>query len=168
MKKIFVLLAAASLSLLVGCSSVPVATAPVGPNPVGIRNVSTEGGLRVYSVLEAQSDNQNQGGFDNPDWYQHTDYNVYTFNGRRLKYVGNAVGHYAQAPQLVFLPAGQYIVKARARDYLMVKVPVTIKPGQITNVHLDDRWSPSAGFARGEVVRLPNGTPVGWGDYLVK
>ena len=81
-----------------------------------------------------------------------------------MKHVGNSIGHYEQTPRLVSLPAGQYYVKARAADYMWVKVPVTIKRGLITKVHLDDQWMPPTDIASRQVVSLPNGKPVGWRD----
>jgi hypothetical protein len=162
MKNIPIILGTALLSVLLGCASAPVVIAPVGPNPVGARIVSAEGRLLVYSGLEAESDNENQGGFDNPAWYQHTDYNIYTRDGKLVRHVENSIGHYEQAPRLVSLPTGQYYVKARAADYMWVKVPVTIKRGLITKVHLDDQWMPPTDIASSQVVSLPNGKPVGW------
>ena len=164
MKNIPIILGTALLPVLLGCASAPVAIAPVGPNPVGARIVSAEGRLLVYSGLEAESDNENQGGFDNPAWYQHTDYNIYTRDGKLVRHVENSIGHYEQAPRLVSLPTGQYYVKARAADYMWVKVPVTIKRGLITKVHLDDKWMPPTDIASSKVVSLPNGKPVGWRD----
>jgi hypothetical protein len=79
-----------------------------------------------------------------------------------LKRVDNTTGHYMQAPRRVTLPAGHYLVRARANDYLEVEVPVTIEGGRVTRVHLDDKWRPPANTPKNRLVSLPDGIPVGW------
>ena len=144
------------VSLLVGCSTTPVAVAPIGPNPAGIQNMASNGGLEVYSRLTGRAEG------DNPTWYQHTDYSIYNSQGKMIKHVENSVGYYATAPRTVALPAGDYVVKARATDYLWVNVPVVIEQGRTTRVHLDDNWGLPADSAKGQLVLMPNGNPVGW------
>jgi hypothetical protein len=161
MKKLFVLLGAGMVSLLMGCSSAPVALAPVGPNPLGSESTVDEGQLQVFSGLAERSDNRNQASED-PVWYQHTDYRIYDLHGKLVKRVNNTIGHYEQTPRPVALPAGRYVVKAEASDYSMVQVPVTIKRGRITRIHLDDNWKVPADAPRNELVRMPNGKPAGW------
>jgi hypothetical protein len=162
MKFVFFLLSIVSVLLLVGCVSTPVVVAPVGPNSLETATTSSEGTLEVYSRLSRQSDDENQNEGGNPAWYQHSNYSIYNQNGRLLKRVINAMGHYDSAPQQVLLPPGQYVVKARAADYFWVRVPVTIEPGRTTRVHLDDNWKSSADLQESELVILPNGNPVGW------
>jgi len=161
MKKLFLLLGAGMVSLLMGCSSAPVALAPVGPNPLRIESTADAGQLQVFSGLAERSDNGNQGGED-PVWYQHTDYRIYNLHGKLVKRVNNTIGHYEQTPRQVGLPAGRYVVKAEASDYSVVQVPVTIQRGRITRIHLDDNWKLSAETPQNELVNLPNGKPVGW------
>jgi hypothetical protein len=156
MKFALFLLGIVSVLSLVGCVSTPVAVAPVGPNPYGRKSMVSEGELVVFSRLHACTEG------DNPTWYQHSDYRIYNFQGKLVKYVGNSIGEYEQAPLPVTLPPGRYIVRSRARDYLRVEVPVIIKPGQTTNVHLDDNWRSPTDSQESELVILPNGNPVGW------
>jgi len=156
MKHVCFLLGASLVSLWVGCASTPVALAPVGPDPAGNKSMATDGGLQVFSSLVGRTEG------DNPTWYQHTDYYVYDLRGRLVKRVKNNVGYYAEAPRRVILPAGRYLVKAQANDYLRVSVPVTIKRGQTTSVHLDDSWTFPGDAPKTKLVRLPNGSPVGW------
>lgn len=156
MKRIHILLGVGLVSLLAGCSSTPVALGPVGPNPFGGQYMAADGGLQVFSRLVGRIEG------NNPTWYQHAGYSIYDPQGRLVKHVDNTTGKYDEAPQLVTLPAGKYFVKARAQGYLMVKVPVTISRGQITKVHLDDRWSRPANVSKDELVSLPDGNPVGW------
>ena len=161
MKTNFVLLGAALTGLLTGCAIPRVSLAPVGPNPDGTATAASIGELQVFSRLAAQSDDQNQGSTDSI-WYQHTDYSIYDLQGKLVKRVGNTIGHYEEAPRLVTLPAGQYLVKAQAADFFWVQVPVTIKPGETTHVHLDDQWPQPSYASNREIVRMPNGKPVGW------
>lgn len=155
MKYVSTVAGAVLISLLTGCSSTPVAVAPVGPNPAGGKSYARNGQLEVFSALTSRTEG------DNPTWFQHTDYTVYDQKGKTVKRVANEAGYYALSPRLVTLPPGKYIVQAEAKDYLSVKVPVVIKPGQITRVHLDDAWKP-ANTPKTEIVSLPSGNPVGW------
>ena len=161
MKSVSILLGAGLVSLLAGCASTPIALAPVGPNPVGIEGMASQGELQVFSSLTEQSDNQNQGS-DDPVWYQHTGYGIYSLDGKLVERVDNAKGHYSEAPLRVSLPAGRYLVRAEAEDYVSVEVPVVIERGRTTRVHLDDNWKLAPGTPGRELVSLPNGNPVGW------
>ncbi len=160
--------AAVSLALVAGCATTPpVTVSQVGPNPNGLTINSEKGGLEVYSRLSQRSDDQNQGSTD-PIWYQHTSYAIYNTDGSLVKNVQNAPWHYDKAPARVMLPPGDYLVKARSADYFWVRVPVVVKSGEVTRVHLDDLWSPPADAAKGAVVRMPNGRPIGWSDIAVR
>jgi len=161
MKSLYFLLGAGLASFLAGCASTPVALGPVGPNPLSDIGMASEGQLQVFSSLAQESDDQNQGSED-PVWYQHTDYTIRDLHGRLVRRVDNTVGHYSQAPRVVTLPPGRYLVKAHAKDYLQVEVPVTIERGRTTRVHLDDNWKPPAVAPKRDVVSMPDGTPVGW------
>jgi hypothetical protein len=161
MKSICIFLSTGLVFFLVGCASTPLALAPVGPNPLGGAGMASEGKLQVFSALVEQSDDQSQGSED-PVWYQHTDYRVYDLHGKLVRRVGNTTGHYSEAPRTVALPAGRYLVKARANDYLRVEIPVIIQGGRTSRAHLDGNWKPPAGIPKREVVSMPNGNPVGW------
>jgi hypothetical protein len=161
MKGICIILGAGLISILTGCSTTPVAVATVGPNPASSERMVSNGELQVFSSLAEQSDNQNQASKD-PVWYQHADYRIYDLHGKLVKRVDNTIGHYEQAPRRVALPPGKYLVRAPAKDYLQVEVPVTIERGRTTSVHLDDKWQPLAVAPNRELVWMPNGNPVGW------
>ena len=156
MKIIPTFLGTALASILVGCSSTPVVLAPVGPSPVAMGATSGSGQLEVFSAMRGHTEG------NNPTWYQHTDYYIYDDQNKPLKHVNNKVGHYDRAPRVVDLPPGRYIVKAKAKDYLWIKVPVVIDPGKTTEVHLDDAWTPSQDSKQTELVSVPAGYPVGW------
>lgn len=153
-KSILVLAAVGGVLLLTGCSSTPVAFAPVGPNPAVVGTSGGSGQLEVFSALSGRSEG------NNPTWYQHSDYYICNDQGQRLDHVDNAVGYYARAPRIVTLPPGKYFVKAHAKGALWTTVPVVIASGEITKVHLDGQWQPPASNA--ELVREPAGYPVGW------
>ena len=166
MKGIPLFLTATVISILCGCSSTPVALAPVGPNPNGLLSTDTTGQLEVYSALQKCRDGNE---FDtNPLWYQHTDYVVCDQNGKAIRHVSNSVGHYAQRPRSIRLPPGQYLVKAQAKDYLIAVVPVVIEPGRTTRVHLDAKWRPPAAVSKNEIVSSPDGNPIGWRVDIAK
>jgi hypothetical protein len=150
------------IPLLASCASHPVALAPVGPGPFADSSTfAGTGRLEVFSRLAEESDNQNQASKD-PVWYQHTDYSLYDARGKLVKHVDNTVGHYGKAPRLVSLPAGNYTVKARASDGLLVEIPVVIERDRTTKVHLDEQWKLPPGTPDTEIVCAPGGYPVGW------
>jgi hypothetical protein len=156
MKSIPLILSATMAGLLTGCISTPITLSPVGPNPAGSESAGPNGQLEVFSALEGRTEG------DNPTWFQHSDYYVYTRGGKLWKHVWNTVGHYEEAPRRITLPVGTYMVKARAKDYFWVELPVLIRSGQATVVHLDDMWTPPAGTSKAKVAYSPNGHPVGW------
>ncbi len=156
MKSILILMVTVLAAVLTGCSTNPVALAPVGPNPARSGRGAAEGTLQVFSNIIGHSRG------DNPPWYQHTDYYIYDLQGTLLKHVSNTIGYYESAPRMVPLPPGTYLVKAPANDYRWVKFQVPINGGQTTRVHLDDKWIPPAGTPNGMLIRMPNGEPVGW------
>jgi hypothetical protein len=129
--------------------------------------MASPGELQVFSRLERETDNGNEASTD-PIWHQHTGYIIYNAQGKRVERVENTTGHYARAPRLVALPAGQYVVKAEAKDYFWAEVPVTIEPGRTTKVHLDGKWQPPANASTNGLVSMPNGVPAGWRADPVK
>ena len=149
------------IPLLASCASQPITLAPVGPNPFAVGASIGTGHLQVFSCLAERSDDQNQGSND-PVWYQHTDYNIYDGGGKLVRHVDNNVGHYLTSPRQVSLPPGNYTVSARSKAWLAVNVPVVIKRGRTTKVHLDENWKPPVGTPKTEIVSAPGGYPVGW------
>ncbi len=132
MKNVCRILGVGLVSLLVGWSTAPVALAPVGPGPESSVSTTSTGELQVFSKEVGRVDGLN------PTWHQHSDYFIYDRDGKLVKYVKNNTGYFARAPLPVFLPPGQYLVKAKAKDYPWVNVPVIIEPGRVTSVHLDE------------------------------
>ena len=155
MRNILVVVGTVLAAVVVGCATNPLTVAPVGPNPAGLKNQTANGELEVYSALAGRTEG------NNPTWFQHTDYTIYDAENRPVRRVNNTVGFYAKRPRTVSLPPGDYRVKAEARDYLVVNVPVVIESGRVTRIHLDDAWQPRVA-ARKDFVLLPSGNPVGW------
>jgi hypothetical protein len=122
--------------------------------------MAATGQLEVYSALQTRRDGNE---YDpDPLWHQHTDYTVYDSDGKRVEHVFNTIGHYEEAPRVITLPAGRYVVSARAQGYLRVRVPVEIEGGRTTRVHLDAKWKPPVNTPKAELVEVPGGYPVGW------
>lgn len=164
MKTALAITAAGLITLLNGCvllPTAPIVTAPVGPNPLTPGSATAQGRLEVFTRLAARSDNQNQASRDSI-WYQHTDYYLGDEQAKAWRQIYNATGHYSEDPRLVTLPAGQYFVEAQASTGDWVEVPVMIKSGRVTRVHLDRRWSPPGFAGRAQIVNLPNGQAIGW------
>jgi hypothetical protein len=111
----------------------------VGPNPLALPNGDQDGQLEVFSAKEGRIEG------DNPTWFQHSDYYIYTQERKSIKRVNNTIGYYEQAPRRITLPAGTYLVKAHAKDHFWVEVPVIIRSGLLTVVHLDQSSTPQAG-----------------------
>lgn len=155
-RSILVILGAAAVSIFSGCSSAPVALGPVGPDPMGFQTGAGAGQLEVFSALSGHGEG------NNPTWYRHTDYEICNRQGQRVEHVHNSLGHYSQRPVVVTLSAGEYIVKARAKGALRANVPVVIKPGELTSVHLDGAWQPTTSASESQLVTGPAGYPVGW------
>jgi hypothetical protein len=156
MTKNILLISGVALTIgLAGCST-PTTLAPVGPKPNNFSAASGDGQLQIFSAVVARTEG------DNPTWYRHSNYYLYDDQGRELEYVRNSRGYYSKIPRVLTLPAGNYLVRVRAKGSLEADVPVLIKPGQTTEVHLDGRWQPPAGVPDSKLVRTPSGYFVGW------
>ena len=145
----------AAMLLCAGCAT-PVTLAPVGPNPAAFQTSSGDGQLEVFSALSGHVEG------NNPTWYRYSDYEICNERRHRMKHVQNSRGYYSQQPRVVTLSAGRYIVKARAVGAVQVNVPVVIKPGELTAVHLDARWNPDTDASGTQLVKGPADYPVGW------
>ncbi len=155
---------AATLVLMGGCASVqtPTVSEPVGPAPAGSTTVTSSGALQVYSATERHE--IGQGTY----YYPHTSYAVCDSAGHRVKSVPNHSGWTDQTPSVVPLPAGDYLVVAEAEGYGRVRIPVTVKPRQMTVLHLERGWKPPEEAKASDLVLLPDGQPIGWRADLGK
>jgi hypothetical protein len=132
---------------------------PVGPPPVPSAAAGPTGTLKVYSAFEQGAD------FCSQLYRRHyTDYTILSAEGKRLESVRNDRGTLPAAPTPVELPVGTYSVVARANGYGGVTVPVVIRPGQMTTVHLEGSpsWPNRSQLASSNPVLLPGGEIAGW------
>ncbi len=144
------------LLLLTSCASPPIILAPVGPGSgAPAASIRGKGDLQVFTETEEYLE-------DDLLYHPHTDYQLCTAAGERLKRIWNHQNHEDENPATVSLTPGEYLVKARAEFYGSVTVPVVIKPNRTTIVILQPGWKPHTGAATSELVQLPNGYSVGW------
>lgn len=156
----------ALLSLLLfcicGCVHSPsgLVLNPVGPPPGDTPETGTLGGLLVYSAFDPAADFNSS-----PYRHRYTDYKIYNTDGTQLvRKVRNDSGKLVEGPVRVELAAGSYRVVARANGYGTVTVPVVLKVGQTTLVHLEGShwWPRDSAIFDANPVRLPGGQIVGW------
>lgn len=167
---------AAAAVWLAGCAAVPnvAVIEPVGPAPSENPEAQGDGSLVIFSArtpavadLNMETWRWNNDFGRNEFRYEpaHTDYTVYTRAGEVVQRVSNAHDLKDETPSLVTLPAGAYRVEAEAVNCdgnpVSVILPVVIKSGQTTTVHLEGDWNPM-GYKDAEVARLPCGRIIGW------
>jgi hypothetical protein len=160
-------LTAGLIPALVSCaaSRSPLVLGPVGPETSGRVVAISSGYLKVYSATEDYHNGSAEDlDFQSVHYYPHTNYAVYSEDGKIVKKVRNAIGVHDEDPALVEMPAGTYTVLAESERYGMVKVKVVIEPGKLTTVNLEYNKQPPSGSSKGnyDLVRLPNGSIVGW------
>src|SRR4029450_13549322 len=90
----------------------------------------SQGSLVVYSATDAFDD----GGLP---YYAHSSYAIYTTEGKLFKNVENHMSNSDEAPEIVTLPMGPYVIEARSDRDGYVRVRVVIKRGQMTVLDLD-------------------------------
>lgn len=153
-------LKAACLSALVFVTSCatqdPVRLEPVGP---GGKSASMEGGdgrLLVFSSTEVFSSGD-------VDYFHHSSYRITVPDGKLIQSVRNYTHDRDSHPELVTLPAGDYVILAKSARAGAVSVPVRVEPFKTTEIHLESGWKPdlNGGDPR-DLVLLPTGHPIGW------
>ena len=150
------ILSVATAVLVASCSSAPptIVHETVGPGPTVV-NQQHNGFLKVYSATESMADD------DGFSLLRYTNYQIDAADGTFFKEVPND----DQEPTRVILPKGTYTVVARSDTSGMVSVPVAIETGKTTVLHLERQkdWKEAvAGTRSGDLVRLPNGQPIGF------
>jgi hypothetical protein len=150
------ILSVATAVLVASCASAPpiIVHETVGPG-LAIVNQEHNGFLTVYSATTWTTDD------DGPSLLSYTNYQIDSADGTLFKEVPNG----QQEPTRVILPKGTYTVVAQSDTSGMVSVPVAIEAGKITVVHLEreiDWKEASAGIRSADLVRLPNGQPIGF------
>ena len=150
------ILSVATAVLLASCASAPptIVHETVGPG-LPVVNEEHNGFLTVYTATAWTTDD------DGPSLLSYTNYEIDAADGTLFKEVPNG----QQEPTRVILPKGTYTVVAQSDTSGMVSVPVAIETGRITVVHLErekDWKEASAGLRSADLVRLPNGQPIGF------
>jgi hypothetical protein len=150
------ILSGASALLLASCASAPptIVHETVGPGPTVV-NEEHNGFLRVYSATEWMADD------DGPSLLKYTNYHIDAADGTLFKEVPND----DQDPTRVILPKGTYTLVAWSDTSGEVSVPVAIETGRTTVVHLErvkDWKEAPVGIRSADLVRLPNGQPIGF------
>ena len=143
--------------VLVSCAGSGRVVGPVGPQPVYVDKVAPAGFLKVYTATENHADGSMH-------YFPHTGYTVYAEDGKTVvTNVVNASSVHDEDASLVQLPAGKYVVEAKADRYGTVRVAVVIEMGQLTIVNLRYHWNaPAPPGKASDWVRLSDGTVVGW------
>lgn len=147
--------------MLLACGIVPACAdhvlPAVGPRPIGEYQETSVGYLKVFSRTE-----QAEWG-DNTYYYPHTAYRILNASGTTIRQIENHDSSTDERPTRVELPPGTYIVKAWSDNDGLVTVPVIVKLGQTTSVHLEkDRESDKDIFDSSKAVKTPSGQIVGW------
>jgi hypothetical protein len=169
--------AAGMLVLLVGCATAPKTAfiPPVGPAPRAASTGLKNGLLQVYSARQPSDIslpkeifcwNDDFGRNDFLYEPAHTDYSIYSSDGKLIEHVRNARNYEDSHPAVLTLPSGLYTVKAQAEEEgggtINLAVPVEVEAGKRTGVHVSGEWKPSGHYTDSEVVRLPTGQIAGW------
>ena len=151
------ILSVATAVLAASCASAPptIVHETVGPG-LTVSNEEQNGFLTVYSATEWTTTDG-----DSPSLLSYTNYQIDAPDGTLFEEVSN--GDYE--PTRVILPKGTYTVVAWSDTSGEVSVPVAIETGKITVVHLErekDWEEASARIPSADLVRLPNGRPIGF------
>lgn len=150
------ILSVSTAVLAASCASAPptIVHKTVGPGPTVV-NQEHNGFLKVYSATEWIAYD------DLPSLLKYTNYQIDAADGTTFKEVAND----DQEPTRVILPKGTYTVVAWSDTSGKVSVPVAIETGKTTIVHLEREkdWKEApAGIDSDDLVRLPNGQPIGF------
>jgi hypothetical protein len=150
------ILSVATAVLVASCASAPptIVHETIGPGPT-IVNEEHNGFLKVYSATESMADD------DGFSLLRYTNYQIDAADGTFFKEVPND----DQEPTRVILPKGTYTVVAQSDTSGKVSVPVAIETGKTTVLHLErekDWKDVAAGIRSADLVRLPNGQPIGF------
>ena len=132
---------------------------PIGPPTSQSAGAGSNGTLVVFSASAPHAD------FNDLPYLRHyTDYKITYRDGKPVQTVHNDSAALPEGPRRVQLPVGAYSVVARANGYGVVTVPVIIRPGQVTTVHLEgsSSWQSRSLLSQSNPVRLPDGEIAGW------
>lgn len=124
----------------------------VGPLTSNRSHNAGVGSLQVFTALTERNDSGIQ-------YLYPQNYFIYQTNTMLKAAVNSAL--MSEQPSVVDLPPGDYVVRAPADGFGWVQVPVVIKAGALTEVHLDRRWRPGDWRSSTNLVTMPDGSPMG-------
>ena len=168
-----------------GCASGPQGNRmqAVGPSPNEPSNGNGNGSLQVYSALDLAPVDYEMTTYAQRTGFpmendsikstmlhttSHSSYEIYSSNGALVKHVNNSKSGNNPNPEIVSLQPGSYLVEGDTEEYDSVShpviIPVRIKSGLTTTVHLDGKWNLASSGNSSDMVKFPNGHTVGWHD----
>lgn len=164
MKYTIYLSLACSIGFIAGCAYFNrpnILLDPVGPPPRSVGTTdSPDGWLVVYSAWGGGGP---PGESSDTPVNHHSDYKIYSSDGKLFKTVNNWTGTYSDDPATVSLLPGRYTVATSVSSLQSVTVPVVIETGKTTSVHLDGSELTAGGqTSTNDFVRLPDGSIIGW------
>jgi hypothetical protein len=142
------------------CSTSPVVriAEPVGPAPSS-PSFLDEGRLVVHTPMSRDPGDLYTEEYPGTSPALRSPYTVYDAEGHTIQTVTNYMT--GTAPEVVSLPQGEYLVRAKGPSNQLVDVTVRIDHGKTTEVFLDGSHPPND-MAPGQIVRGPDGKVVGW------
>jgi len=138
--------------LVAGCASDPLTLQAVGPWTSNKTRRADVGSLQVFTAPTERNDAGIQ-------YLYPQNYFIYQTNTLVKSVVNSAT--MSEQPSVVDLPPGEYLVRAPADGFGWVHVPVVIKAGSLTEVHLDRRWRPGDWRSATNLATMPDGSPMG-------
>ena len=143
---------------LLGTTAFAAPLATLGPRPDALPDRDYVGTLVVFTATEQRPDGENT------YRYPHTSYQVFR-DGHLVRKVDNGNAQLNEIPSRVTLPKGLYTIVAQSETAGTVKLPVAIQTGRTTTIHLErpQDWHPDiTDKEQADLVRLPNGQPIGY------
>ncbi|EEF61575.1 hypothetical protein [Pedosphaera parvula] len=156
MKKITQCVSLLMVSFLVSCASNQPESAAKQSTEELRTNPRSAGYLRVYSTTQTRI----------LGWatyyYPHTGYTIMDPNGTFVKYVPNHVGTMDNAPSIVPIPAGHYLLRAESDWYGRATFPIEVKQGKKLVIHLERDGNQPKNNDDPRIIRLQDGRMIGW------
>ncbi len=144
------------LSLLACCFLFQGQASAVESTATGQDDKASSGYLKVFSATQ-----EAQWG-EGSSYYLHTGYRIDDSNGKTVKWVVNHNDNADETPEKVELAPGVYTIWAQSEKNGYVKVPVVVKPDQLTAIHLEKDETGHKATHPVKLVKTTNGQVVGW------
>jgi hypothetical protein len=159
-KTLSILSMALPLVAIASCGTTQVTriAEPIGPSP-SLPSFLEEGRLVVHTDIRAE-ERPIASGYGSATQSIREPYTIFDPRGHKVRSVPGQAAELRPKP--VTLPAGEYLVRAKAGNRQLVDLKAQIVPGRTTEVFLDGSWAPTDSAVRDSVVRASDGTIVGW------